>query len=304
MSRVLIVGANGLLGQKLIKLYSQFDISVIATARTKPKFELAENIVYRNLDIRDRDACFNVVNECKPQAIINAAAMTQVDLCEDETELCDSVNIKGVQNLIDAVKETNIHLVHISTDFIYDGNEEEYFEDSLAKPLNYYGLSKWKSELLFEDVDFPYTIFRTVLVYGVLDNISRSNIVLWAKSSLENNHEINVVDDQYRCPTLVEDLAFACKQAIDSESIGVYHVSGKDFLSILELVFEIADYWKLNKNLVKPIKTSSLNQKATRPKRTKLNITKAKQHFNYQPTGFRESLKLIDEQLKNQKLLS
>ena len=91
MSSVLIVGANGLLGQKLIRLYSQFDINVIASARSKPQFELAKNIVFRKLDICDSDACLNVVNECKPQAIINAAAMTQVDLCEDETERCDSI---------------------------------------------------------------------------------------------------------------------------------------------------------------------------------------------------------------------
>jgi dTDP-4-dehydrorhamnose reductase len=150
-------------------------------------------------------------------------------------------------------------------------------------------------------VKFPYSILRTVLVYGVLEDLSRSNIVLWAKGALENGQEINVVDDQYRCPTLVEDLALACLQVVEQKATGVYHVSGKDFLSILELVFQIADYWSLDKSLINSIVTSSLNQPAKRPAKTKLNINKAIQQFNYQPKSFREGLALVDEQLQNLK---
>ena len=105
----------------------------------------------------------------------------------------------------------------------------EYFEDSKVNPLSYYGRSKWKSEQLFEQVSFPYSILRTVLVYGVLQDLSRSNIVLWAKAALEKGEKINVVDDQYRCPTLAEDLACSCLQVIQENAIGVYHASGKDF---------------------------------------------------------------------------
>ncbi|MFQ3268428.1 MAG: dTDP-4-dehydrorhamnose reductase, partial [Flavobacteriales bacterium] len=153
----------------------------------------------------------------------------------------------------------------------------------------------------FKNVKFPYSILRTVLVYGVLEDLSRSNIVLWAKGALENGQEINVVDDQYRCPTLVEDLALACLQVVEQKATGVYHVSGKDFLSILELVFQIADYWSLDKSLINSIVTSSLNQPAKRPAKTKLNINKAIQQFNYQPKSFREGLALVDEQLQNLK---
>lgn len=301
MNRVLITGANGLLGQKLVALFANTDTQILATARSEAKFDLAENLTFELLDITDAKACREIVQLFMPDAIINAAAMTQVDLCEDEQERCDEVNIRGVENLIQVIGNKQIHLLHISTDFIYQGDEYEYFEDSPAKPLSYYGKSKWKSEQLFQKANFPYTIFRTVLVYGVLDDLSRSNIVLWAKSSLERGEEISVVDDQYRCPTLAEDLALACKQAIEHKSLGVYHVSGKDFLSILELVFEIADFWGLDKSLINPIKTSSLNQKAKRPERTKLNIAKAKKEFNYQPRSFREGLEMVEEQLKNLK---
>lgn len=302
MKKILITGANGLLGRKLVSLLSQQkDLSLVATAKGVCRFFLPRKIVYRSLDITNADVCKNLINEFQPDALIHTAAMTQVDVCEDEREACDIINIKGVSNLIKAIGNRNTHFVHLSTDFIYEGNEEEYFEDSKVNPLNYYGRSKWKSEKLFEKVSFPYSILRTVLVYGVVQDLSRTNIVLWAKAALEKGEKINVVDDQYRCPTLAEDLAYACLQVIQEKATGVYHVSGKDFLSILDIVFEIADYWGLDKSLINSISSVSLNQKARRPLKTNLNISKAKQEFNYQPKSFLEGLKLLDEQIKKLK---
>ena len=302
MKKILITGANGLLGRKLVSLLSQQkDLSLVATAKGDCRFFLPSKIVYRSLDITNADACKNLINEFQPDALIHTAAMTQVDVCEDEREACDIINIRGVSNLIKAIGNRNTHFVHLSTDFIYEGNEEEYFEDSKVNPLNYYGRSKWKSEKLFEKVSFPYSILRTVLVYGVVQDLSRTNIVLWAKAALEKGEKINVVDDQYRCPTLAEDLAYACLQVIQEKATGVYHVSGKDFLSILDIVFEIADYWGLDKSLINSISSVSLNQKARRPLKTNLNISKAKQEFNYQPKSFLEGLKLLDEQIKKLK---
>ena len=302
MKKILITGANGLLGHKLVSLLSnQLDVCLVATAKGICRFFLPSNVVYRSLDITNADVCKNLISEFQPDALIHAAAMTKVDVCEDEREACDLINIKGVSNLIEAIGNRNTHFVHISTDFIYEGNEEEYFEDSKVNPLSYYGRSKWKSEQLFEQVSFPCSILRTVLVYGVLQDLSRSNIVLWAKAALEKGEKINVVDDQYRCPTLAEDVACACLQVIQENATGVYHVSGKDFLSILDIVFEIADYWGLDKSLINSISSVSLNQKAIRPLKTNLNISKAKQVFNYQPKSFREGLKLFDEQIKKLK---
>lgn len=303
MKKIIITGANGLLGQKLVFLLAkQENVHLLATARGECRFTVSKTFTYQSLDITDAEACVSLFDKFQPDVLIHAAAMTQVDNCEDQRETCDLINITGVSNLIKAIGHRNTHFVHISTDFIYEGDEEEYFEDSKVNPLSYYGRSKWKSEQLFEQVTFPYSILRTVLVYGVLEDLSRSNIVLWAKSALEKGEKINVVDDQYRCPTLAEDLACACLQVVQKNATGVYHVSGKDFLSILELVFEIADYWGLDKALINSISTDSLNQKARRPLKTNLNLSKAKQWFNYQPKSFREGLKLVDEQIKNLKL--
>lgn len=303
MKKVLITGANGLLGQKLVSLFAKKEnIQLLATSRGECRFSIPKNVSYQNLDITSAVDCMALIEEFQPEVLIHAAAMTQVDACETDRELCDSINVTGVNNLIQAISDHHTHFIHISTDFIYEGDEEEYFEDSKVNPLSYYGESKWKSEQLFEKVKFPYSILRTVLVYGVLEDISRSNIVLWAKGALEKGQEINIVEDQYRCPTLAEDLALACLQVLEKKATGVFHISGKDFISILDLIFQIADYWNLDKSLINPIVTSSLNQPAKRPAKTKLNINKAVKKINYQPKSFLEGLAIVDQQLQNLKL--
>ena len=303
MKKILITGANGLLGQKLVSLLAKKEnIHLLATSRGECRFSIPKNVSYQNLDITSAADCKSLIEEFQPEALIHTAAMTQVDACETDRELCDYINITGVNNLIQAISDSHTHFVHISTDFIYEGDEDEYFEDSKVNPLSYYGESKWKSEQLFDRVKFPYSILRTVLVYGVLKDLSRSNIVLWAKGALEKGQEINVVDDQFRCPTLAEDLALACLQVVEEKATGVFHISGKDFISILELIFQIADFWNLDKSLINPIVTSSLNQPAKRPAKTKLNINKAVNKFNYQPKSFLEGLAIVDQQLQNLKL--
>ena len=128
MKKILITGANGLLGHKLVSLLSQQkNVSLLATAKGICRFFLPDNVVYRTLDITNANACNNLFNEFQPDALINAAAMTQVDVCEDEHKACDLINVTGVSNLIKAIGNRNTHFVHISTDFIYEGDEEEYF---------------------------------------------------------------------------------------------------------------------------------------------------------------------------------
>lgn len=142
--------------------------------------------------------------------VIHAAAMTQVDQCETEREKCWSANVDGVANIIAACSQTNAHLVHVSTDFIFDGTYGPLDETAIPNPVNYYGESKLAGEKLIQQSKINWAILRTVLVYGVTPDMSRSNIVLWVKKSLEEGKTINVVNDQWRTPTLAEDLAMGC----------------------------------------------------------------------------------------------
>ena len=239
--RILITGSNGLLGQKLIKAL-QASHKVLATSKGPCRVHDKKGFEYKELDVTSEFAVKQIINDFRPDAVINTAAMTNVDACEDQQEACDKLNIDAVQYLADACAEVGAHLVQISTDFIFDGEAGPYKEDAEANPLSHYGLSKWKSEQLLQKHSCDWVVLRTIIVYGTADNLSRGNIVLWGRGALIKGDPLNIIDDQFRTPTLAEDLAKACLLAIEKRALGVYHVSGKDFMSILEMVQRMADF--------------------------------------------------------------
>jgi dTDP-4-dehydrorhamnose reductase len=127
--------------------------------------------------------------------------------------------------------------------------------------------------------------------------MSRSNIVLWAKSALEKQQPMKVVDDQFRTPTLAEDLAMGCFLAEDQNAQGIYNISGKDFMSIFELVNRVAQFFKLEATGVERSSSSTLNQAAQRPPITGFIIDKAQKELGYAPHSFEEGLALVQSQL-------
>ncbi len=129
--------------------------------------------------------------------------------------------------------------------------------------------------------------------------MSRSNVVLWAKDSLTKGQKINVVDDQFRSPTLAEDLADGCILIAEKGATGIYHLSGPETMSILNLVYRVADFWKLDKSLIVPTKSTTLNQAARRPPFTGFVIEKAKRDLGFKPHSFEEGLNILSEQLQS-----
>lgn len=298
MKRVLVTGANGLLGQKLVyKLRNMPDIYCVATAKGSNRLAEQEGYDYFDADITDHMRMREVIKLSKPDCIIHCAAMTNVDACETEREACKSINVDAVINLADISDEMNIHLIHVSTDFIFDGVAGPYDENATPNPISYYGWSKLQAELFVQKMTAPWTILRTVLVYGIVDNMSRSNIVLWVKSSLEQGKKINVVNDQWRTPTLAEDLAEGCFLAAQKEATGIFNISGGDFMNIYEIACIVADHYGLDKTLIHATDSSTLNQPAKRPPRTGFIIEKAKKELGYCPTSFTHSLSILDRQI-------
>ncbi|HCZ36623.1 MAG TPA: NAD(P)-dependent oxidoreductase [Cytophagales bacterium] len=296
--RILITGANGLLGYKLVQLLaSKGDVITIATARKKPA-DLPAGIQFAELDITNKAQTLSVVAAAKPNVVIHAAAMTQVDQCETEREKCWSANVHGVENIIQACSQTNAHLIHVSTDFIFDGTYGPLDETAIPNPVNYYGESKLAGEKLIQESKINWAILRTVLVYGVTPDMSRSNIVLWVKKSLEEGKTINVVNDQWRTPTLAEDLAMGCFLAASKKAKGIYHISGSEMLTPFEIANQTADYFNLNKPLIKPADSSTFTQPAKRPPKTGFIIAKAQRELGYAPHTFTEGLGVLAAQLR------
>ncbi len=296
--KILITGSNGLLGQKLVhKLSKDPDTELIATSRGENRLKQQDGYTYVPLDITVQQEVDEVMDALKPEVVINTAAMTNVDACEADKEGCDKLNVDAVQYLVEACIRNSVHLVHLSTDFIFDGEDGPYDEEARPNPISYYGRSKLTAEEIIQKSEVRAAILRTVLVYGIAEDMSRSNIVLWAKGALEKGKEINVVDDQFRSPTLAEDLADGCILAARQKATGVYNISGKDQMSVLEIVEAVADHWKLDKSIINRVSSTTLNQPAKRPPITGFILDKARRELGYAPHSFEEGLSVVEAQM-------
>ena len=298
MVKVVVTGSNGLLGQSLINLLlKEKDVyKVIGFSRGENRSG-RDDFSYVSIDITNEKNLKEILLEIEPNFIINTAAMTQVDDCEVDKQACDLLNVSVVEWLVEISDNINAHLIHLSTDFIFDGVKGNYKETDEPNPLSYYGLSKLKSEEVLINSKIDYTILRTILVFGKVYDMSRSNIVLWVKSMLEKGKEITIVNDQYRSPTYVEDLALTCKIAIDKRARGIYNISSNELLSVYEIVQQIADVFLLDKKLIKPISSSTLNQTALRPAKTGFDLSKTNRVLGFYPESFKESLRRFRQSL-------
>jgi dTDP-4-dehydrorhamnose reductase len=297
--KILITGSNGLLGQKLVKLITdQGNHELIATARGKNRLPQESGYIFESLDITNQNEVMDLVGKYKPDVIINTAAMTNVDQCETEQEDCWKLNVTAVDHLIKASEKHNSFLLQLSTDFIFDGEDGPYKEDAEPNPISYYGESKLAAENLIFDSKINWAITRTVLVYGIAHDMSRSNIILWVKKSLEDGKDIQVVDDQWRTPTLAEDLAIGCLLIAEKKARGIYNISGDDILTPYEMAVKTAEFFDLPQSSMTKSDSTKFKQTAKRPPKTGFILDKAKKDLGYKPHSFEEGIKVLAEQMK------
>ncbi|TXD48705.1 SDR family oxidoreductase [Polaribacter sp. IC073] len=298
MNKIIITGSNGLLGQALVNLllkekekYQVFGFSRGINRSGREDFE------YISIDITDEALLKEEVLKIKPDFIVNTAAMTNVDACENNKQECDTLNVGVVKTLTTISEEINAHIIHLSTDFIFDGKKGHYKETDTPNPISYYGLSKLKSEEVLTNSKIDFTILRTILVFGKVFDMSRSNIVFWVKLMLEQKKEITVVDDQFRMPTYVEDLALSCKISMDKKATGIFNISSNKLLSVYEIAQQIAEVFQLDKSYIKPTSTATLNQTAPRPAKTGFDLSKTNKILEFYPKSFKEDLLKFKETL-------
>lgn len=299
MKTILVTGSNGLLGQKIIyALRNKEGIRCISTSRGHNRMKAQDGYIYESLDLSDKNQVNRIIEKYSPDSVINTAAMTNVDACESKREEAWAMNVKTVENLIEACNSTKSHLVHLSTDFVFDGLNGPYIESDETNPLSYYAYTKLEAERKIERSNLKWAILRTIIIYGVVDDNSRSNVVLWAINSLKNKKTITVINDQFRSPTLAEDLAIACVTAALKPAEGVFHVSGREVMNILDIVKIVADYFELDSSYIKPVSSVDLRQPAQRPPVTGFIIDKAVKELDFHPRTFAEGLSYIKKQLE------
>lgn len=299
MTKILITGANGLLGQKLVALYNDHsDVHVIATGKGTDRNPTGSH-AYDCMDITSKKEVENILLKHKPDVVINTAAMTHVDECELNTEDCWKLNVDAVQYLIESCEQTDSFLIQLSTDFIFDGESGPYKEDDLPNPLSKYAESKLAAEKLLEVSSIKYAIARTMLVYGIVHDMSRSNIILWVKKNLEEKKHIKVINDQWRTPTLAEDLAKGCALIAEKRAKGVFNISGKNLLNPYQMAIATADFFQLDKSYIEEVDGSIFTQPAKRPAKTGFILDKARKELGYEPVTFKEGLAILKDQLAN-----
>ncbi len=296
--KILITGSNGLLGQKLVAQLATSDtFELIATSRGANRISKISGFTYEPMDITSKSDVLRVFDLYKPDVLINTAAMTNVDACENDKEGCWELNVTAVEYLITASEKHSTDFIHLSTDFIFDGEAGPYKETDEPNPLSFYGESKLASEKALQNSNCKWAIARTIIVYGIVEDMSRSNIVLWAKGALEKKQKLTIVNNQFRSPTLAEDLAKGCILIAEKEAQGIYNLSGKDTMSIVELVRRVASYYNLDESYIEEISSASLNQAAKRPPKTGFILDKAINDLGYSPVSFEEGIKFVETQL-------
>ncbi len=294
--KLLITGANGLLGQHLVKLLMDTTThEIIATGRgaSRLPFSSSPTFNYYPLDIRDGMAVAAFVAFHLPDIIIHTAAITQVDECETNPIACWDTNVTATRFLINAAEDIHARFIYVSTDFVFDGFDGPYTELAIPSPINYYGSSKLAAEKSVMESSLHWCIVRTVLVYGNILVGNRSNIVSWVKENLTAGKKIKVVSDQWRTPTYVEDLAKGILLVIEKDVTGIYNISGPEMLTPYDMALQTAAYLGLDKSFIEKVDASIFNQPGKRPAKTGFIIEKAKKELGFEPIGFREGLRKV-----------
>ena len=290
--KILITGANGFLGYYLVEQLLHKGFFIIATAKGPCRLPFFHhvNFQYEEMDLTDPFSIHDVFEKIKPAIVVHAGAITKPDECELDQMKAYMVNVEGTVQLLINAADIKSFFIFLSTDFVFDGETGMYTENDVPNPVNYYGRTKLEAEEAVKEYEHEWTIVRTVLVYGQ-NHSGHSNILTTVKEKLENGKEYNVVDDQVRTPTYVEDLAKGIVLIIEKKATGIFHLSGKDVLTPFQMAIKTAEHLKLDSSVLKKITAANFSQPATRPLTTGFIIDKARKELGYEPLSFEEGLK-------------
>lgn len=252
--KILVTGAKGQLGTDMVKRLEEMGLEY-------------QGVDQEDFDLTNREAVFNYLKDCRPEAVIHCAAYTAVDKAEDDQELCYSVNVKGTSYLAQVCREINAKLLYLSTDYIFDGSGETPFEtDSKPNPINHYGLTKYQGELEIQKYLDAFFIVRISWVFGKYG----PNFVKTMINLAQKQDEIKVVADQIGSPTYTYDLSLLLAEMIQTEQYGVYHATNEGYCSWYQLAKESIEIAGYHCKVV-PIASSDYPTRAVRPKNSRLS---------------------------------
>lgn len=296
MTKILITGANGLLGQKTVQVFANETAHELVLTDLQDSAIDPHGFVYFPMDITKKEDVKESVRKYLPDIIMNIAAYTNVDGCETEKELSWRVNVDAVKHFIIASRINSSKIIHISTDYVFDGKTGGYDENSKPNPLSYYGKGKLAAENALITSGVPNAIVRTMIIYGTGKNL-RLNFALWLIEKLKNNEPVTIVDDQFGQPTIVDDIALSLLRIVERDKSGIFHVSGSQYINRYDFALKLAEIFSFDKKLILPIKTSDLNQAAPRPMNSSFISLKTETELGVKTLNVTEGLQYLKSQL-------
>jgi dTDP-4-dehydrorhamnose reductase len=293
MKKLLVVGASGLLGSK-----------VLSSARGRyeswgtynPEVDGKDLWRLEPVDMGSKDEVDKLFKKTEPDAVILTAAMTNVDACEKEPLVANRVNASGPTIIARACNEFGARLVHVSTDYVFDGSKSrKYRETDIPRPISVYGSSKLAGEKAVMSTAPEAAVVRTAVLYGWNPIEGKENFATWVLKKLRANEKVTLFDDQRISPTFADDLAEALLGILDKAVSGVFHVCGPDCLNRVESGLMIADVFGLDRRLIVPTPSSTVRLPAKRPAYSCLDASKAEELLGRGFMSFQEGLERMRE---------
>jgi dTDP-4-dehydrorhamnose reductase len=292
MQKILVTGANGLVGQSLVRLLLAKGYTVIAIGKGPSRLHITDPALeYFAVDITHPFEAQQVIASKLPDCIVHCAAMTQVDDCEKLQKEAHSLNVEATARLLLDAEQYSRFFILLSTDFVFDGQQGMYAEPDPVNPISWYGHTKMEAEAVAETAEIPWAIIRTCLVYGEQVESGRNNLFTWVRENLKAGKPIKVVDDQWRTPTWVEDLVQGIELVIAKQATGTWHISGEEVFTPYQMALSAADYFGWDKTGITPVTAATFTQPGKRPARTGFTIEKAKNELGYKPGTFLQNIR-------------
>lgn len=289
--KAIILGASGQLGQALYAILKQRGFDVIGTYNSRASADL-------RLDVTDYVKLEDLIIKLRPDVVVNCAAMTDVDGCETDRARCHAVNAEAVRHVARASSVVKAYLVHVSTDYVFDGEKGMYREDDLPNPVNYYGLTKLLGEAYALSYDYSLVV-RTSGVYSGL----KSNFPRFVIERLTRGQQVNALEDSWYSPIHAGQLALAIAELVEQRRTGVLHVAGER-VSRYELALRIARASGLPESLISPVRLSSMAWRARRPRDSSLDVGRAKLYISANFYSVDEGVRMLVDEAAGQGLLN
>lgn len=289
--KTLIIGANGFTGRRILQSLSRQEIYELTGCSLHEDILPGNNYRFVQADMNNHPAIDRLIAEIRPDVVINGSALSVPDYCESHHEEAYAANVVAVENIARCCEKAGSRFIHLSTDFVFDGKKAElYTETDTPAPVNYYGISKYQGEQAVAANCSNYANVRVVVVYGKALPGQHGNILQLVKNRLQAGQEIRVVSDQYRTPTWVQDIADGVEKLMHISQNGIWHICGDECLSIADIAYRVADYFKLDRSLIVPVTTEEMNEATPRPRFSGLSIEKAKRILGYAPHSLEEGM--------------